>query len=190
VRWLVSDVPQPVEVETRRSAEAGLAGIELVIRAKSKLFEPLDNATAVVKVRTPDGRDVELAADASSKSAGQYLATFVPRSPGPYRATVVVTAADGSEVGRRETGWAVEPDTEEFRTLTPNRALLERIAKETGGEVISPNDLDSFVASLPNRKIPRTEAWTYPLWHQWSVFAFAILCLVGEWGLRRWRGLP
>ena len=190
VRWLVSDVPQPVEVETRRAVDSGLAGVELVIRAKSKLYEPLDNATAVVKVRTPDGRDVELAADASSKSAGQYLATFVPRSPGAYRATVVVTAADGSEVGRRDTGWAVEPDTEEFRTLTPNRALLERIAKETGGEVIRPGDLDGFVASLPNRKIPKTQAWTYPLWHQWSVFAFAIVCLVGEWGLRRWRGLP
>jgi hypothetical protein len=93
-------------------------------------------------------------------------------------------------VGRRETGWAVEPDTEEFRTLAPNRALLERIAKETGGEVIMPGELDRFVASLPNRKIPKTEAWTYPLWHQWGVFAFAIACLIGEWGLRRWRGLP
>ena len=190
VRWLVSDVPQPVEVETRRSADAGPQGIELLVRARNKLFEPLDNATVVLKVRTPDGRDIELAADSSSKSAGQYVAAFVPRSPGAYRATVVVTAPDGSEVGRRDTGWAVEPDTEEFRTLAPNRALLARIAQETGGEVIAPGELERFVASLPNRKIPKTEAWTYPLWHQWSVFAFAVVCLVGEWGLRRWRGLP
>lgn len=190
VRWLVSDVPQPVEVQTRRASGGSTAGIELVVRARNKLFEPLDNATAAVKVRTPDGRDVELAADSSSKTAGEYVATFVPRAPGAYRASVVVTAADGSEVGRRDTGWAVEPDTEEFRTLAPNRALLERIAKETGGEVLAPSGLESFVASLPNRKIPKTEAWTYPLWHQWSVFAFALVCLVGEWGLRRWKGLP
>ena len=50
--------------------------------------------------------------------------------------------------------------------------------------------LDAFVAGLPNRKIPLTESWTYPLWHQWQIFLIAVACLVGEWGLRRWRGLP
>jgi hypothetical protein len=183
-------VPQPVEVETRAAPAVGDQAIELVVRARDKLFQPLDNATVTVKVKTPEGRDVELTADASSSRAGEYLATFVPRAAGAYRANVVVNAPDGSEVGRRESGWAVEPDTEEFRTLPANRALLARIAQETGGEVVEPGDLESFVASLPNRKIPITEAWTYPLWHQWGVFAFAIACLVGEWGLRRWKGLP
>ena len=56
--------------------------------------------------------------------------------------------------------------------------------------MIDVGDLDRFVSSLPNRKIPITENWTYPLWHQWSVLSLAIGCLVGEWGLRRWRGLP
>jgi uncharacterized membrane protein len=190
VRWLVSDVPQPVEVEVRPAPAVSSQAIELVVRARDKLFQPLDNATATVKVKTPEGREVELTADASSQRAGEYLAAFVPRATGAYRASVVVTAPDGSEVGRRETGWAVEPDTEEFRTLPANRALLARIAQETGGEVLEPGDLESFVADLPNRKIPITEAWTYPLWHQWSVFAFALVCLVGEWGLRRWKGLP
>ena len=101
-----------------------------------------------------------------------------------------MAAADGSEVGTRQTGWSVEPQTEEFRTLSVNRPLLDRIAKDTGGEVISTGGLDRFVSSLPNRKIPVVESWTYPLWHQWQMFAAAICCLVGEWGLRRWRGLP
>ena len=52
------------------------------------------------------------------------------------------------------------------------------------------DDLDDFVSSLPNRKIPIVETWTYPLWHQWPVFFAAIGCLVGEWALRRWKGLP
>ena len=66
----------------------------------------------------------------------------------------------------------------------------EAHAKESGGEVVELNALDSFVAGLPNRKIPLTESWTYPLWHQWQVFLIALACLVGEWGLRRWKGLP
>jgi hypothetical protein len=103
---------------------------------------------------------------------------------------VTVNAADGSSVGSRDTGWSVEPQTEEFRTLTVNRPLLDNIASQTGGEVLALDGLESFVTSLPNRKIPVTESWTYPLWHQWHVFLIAIGCLVGEWGLRRWRGLP
>jgi hypothetical protein len=143
-----------------------------------------------LKIKTPDKREIELVAESSDKGPGTYLAMFAPRASGAYRATVTATAADGSPVGQRETGWTVEPETEEFRTLSANRPLLERIATETGGELLALSDLDAFVTSLPNRKIPQTESWTYPLWHQWQVFLIALTCLIGEWALRRWRGLP
>jgi len=190
VRWLVADVPQPVEVETRRATGIATPGAEIVVRARDKQFEPLDNADVKLTIHTPDNRDIELMAESSDRAPGTYVATFAPRLAGAYRATVTVTAADGSAVGQRETGWSVEPETEEFRTLAVNRPLLDRLAKETGGEVLTLAKLDSFVSSLPNRKIPLTETWTYPLWHQWHVFLIAITCLIGEWGLRRWRGLP
>jgi hypothetical protein len=143
-----------------------------------------------LKVTTPDNREIEMVAEASDKSPGMYAATFAPRVGGAYRATATVTAADGSEVGQHDTGWTVEPETEEFRTLTVNRPLLERIASQTGAEVLTLDGLESYVSSLPNRKIPLTESWTYPLWHQWHVFLLALACLISEWGLRRWRGLP
>jgi len=190
VRWLVADVPKPVEVETRRSPGAGLAPMEIVVRARDKQFAPLDNADVKLTIHTPDQRQIEIVAETSDRAAGEYRASFAPRVAGAYLAQVVVTAPDGSEVGRRETGWGVEPQTEEFRKLTGNRALLDRIARESGGEVVEVDELDRFVASLPNRKIPIVENWTWPLWHQWTVLSLAIGCLVGEWGLRRWRGLP
>jgi uncharacterized membrane protein len=190
VRWLVADVPQRVEVETRRSEGTGLAPQEIIVRARDKQFAPLDNASVSITVKTPDQRELMIVAESSDNTAGEYHATFTPRAAGAYRAEVSVTAADGSDVGQRETGWAVEPETEEFRSLSGNRAFLEQLARASGGEVIEVGALDRFVSSLPNRKIPITEKWTYPLWHQWSVLALALGFLVGEWGLRRWRGLP
>jgi len=195
VRWLVADVPQPVEVETKRLTAGALPGVEIVVRARDKQFEPLDNASVTLKIKVSAGktsevREIELSAESSEKTAGTYHATFIPRAAGAYRAQVTVSAADGSPVGQRETGWAIEPETEEFRTLAANRPLLDRIASQTGGEVIAADQLERFVAGLPNRKIPIVENWTYPLWHQWQVFLAAIGCLVGEWGLRRWRGMP
>jgi uncharacterized membrane protein len=189
VRWLVADVPQSVEVETRVKTGAGLPARELIIRARDKKFLPLDNAAVTIQVKTPDGKELQLTADSSEAAAGEYRALFVPRVAGAYRATVSVTAPDGSDVGSRETGWAAEPETEEFRELAGNRQLLDRLAKESGGELLTLSGLDRFVASLPNRKIPQVETWSYPIWHQWSVLTLAIACLVGEWGLRRWKGL-
>lgn len=190
VRWLVADVPKPVEIETRPTVGELPPATKIIVRARDRQFEPLDNAAVTLAVKLPDGKEVELTADASDKTAGEYVATFVPRFPGAYRAKVSVVAADGSHVGEREAGWAVEPETEELRTLTPNRALLARLAEESAGEVVPLDDLAGFVESLPNRRVPVVETWTYPLWHQWSVFLTAIVCLVGEWALRRWKGLP
>ena len=101
----------------------------------------------------------------------------------------VVTDATGMEVGRAEGGWTSDPAADEFRSLKPNRALLETIARKTGGEIIAANSLESFTKSLPNRKAPITESWTSPLWHQAGVFLFALACFIAEWGLRRWKGL-
>ena len=189
VRWLVADVPRRVEAEAEPAAdEPGV--LRIAVRVRDPLFEPLDNAAVSVRIETPDDRQVELTAEPSDRAAGEYAVTFAPRTPGAYRARVTALAEDASEVGQREIGWAVEPATEELRTLRPNRELLAQLAVGTGGELVNAGDLDGFVASLPNRKVPIVEAWTYPLWHQWTIFLFAAGCLIGEWGLRRWNGLP
>lgn len=190
IRWLVADVPQRVEVATRRIEGGPLGGVELTVRVRDGQFAPLDNAEVQVRVTPPDGRVIELTAAASEQSAGTYAATFLARHAGPHRASVAVVAPDGSPLGHRETGWAVEPQTDEFRRLAVDRPALARLAEETGGEVLSLDGLEAFVRSLPQRKVPVMEHWTYPLWHQGSVFFAALACLVGEWALRRLRGMP
>ncbi|HEX7380047.1 MAG TPA: hypothetical protein VF278_23200 [Pirellulales bacterium] len=190
VRWLVADVPRRVEVETQRRSNGADPTTDITVRVRDKLFEPLDNASVLVRVRTPDGREIELTAEPSARAAGSYETSFASRTPGAYRATAVAKAEDAGDVGERAFGWTLEPAADELRALAPNRDLLDHIARSTGGETLSPAGLDAFVASLPNRKIPVTEAWSWPLWQQWPVFLFAVTCLVGEWGLRRLKGLP
>ncbi len=189
VRWLVADVPARVDAEVRLKLADPAGAIEIVAHVRDEQFQPLDNATVTVQVETPTGNSIELTTSGSDIVPGGYEASFSPRKPGAYRAQIIATAADGSEVGRRQTGWVTQPATLEFQELQPNRELLAQLAERTGGEVIDLDRLDDFVSSLPNRKIPITEPWVYPLWHQWGVLALAISCLAGEWGLRRWKGL-
>jgi hypothetical protein len=205
VRWLIADVPQRIEMQTEQQADANQS-VLLQLRIRDKKFQPLDNATASVEVQTvignPDGGKpreltglstnqnvVRIHTEAALNEPGLYQATYIPRETGAYQAEAIVTDASGIEIGRVETGWTANPAAEEFRSLKPNRALLEKIAQQTGGEVVSTNNLAAFVRSLPKRAVPITETWTLPLWHTPVVFLFALACFIAEWGLRRRKGL-
>jgi uncharacterized membrane protein len=192
VRWLVADVPQRVEVDLKSARDADNADgtVSLGVRVRDPSYAPLDNAQVAVQVTGPDGKPVQLTAEASGSKAGLYEASYVPRQPGAYRAQVTVTAPDGSEVAQVQTGWTSDPAAEEFRDLRPNRPLLDRIARATGGQVVKASDLEGFVSTLPTRHAEITEPYIRPVWHQPWVFLLAILCLTAEWGLRRWKGLP
>lgn len=202
IRWLVADVPGRTELQVEQKPGDANQAVRLQVKVRDKKFLPLDNATVAITV-TPIGapagklagssnsspNSIRLTAEPSLSQAGIYETTYVPRETGGYRAEVLVTDSTGMEAGRTEAGWTSDPAADEFRSLTPNRALLEAVAKKTGGEVIAASALESFAKSLPNRKAPITESWTSPLWHQASVFLFALACFVAEWGLRRWKGL-
>ena len=92
-------------------------------------------------------------------------------------------------IGSAQSGWTSDAGAAEFRELKLNRKLLQQIAEQTGGEVLSENDLERFADDLPNREVPVTETWIYPIWHRPWVMFLAMLCLCCEWGLRRWKGL-
>jgi uncharacterized membrane protein len=208
VRWLVSDVPNRVEIAAEQNPSSADGTVTLQVRVRDKKFQALDNAAVAVSVRhvgqeaAPKApanpkvaadiaatNDIHLTAEAVLNEAGLYETTFVPREAGGYKAEVIVTDPGGATVGHAAAGWSSDPAADEFRTLSPNRALLEEIAKKTGGEMVAADKLDAFAAQLPYKHVPITEDWTTPFWHQPLVFLFALACFAAEWGLRRWKGL-
>jgi hypothetical protein len=190
VRWMVADVPRRVEVDCRRQEAEPGEPVQIRVRVRDEWYEPLDNARVLLRIIPPSGEAMEMTAEPSDQSAGTYTTLFAPRANGAYRVQVRVEGPDGEPIDERETGWVAEPALEEFASLRPNVELLERLAAETGGEVLKANELNSFVSSLPNRKLPVTEPWIFPLWHRWLILIGLLTCLIGEWGIRRWRGLP
>jgi uncharacterized membrane protein len=199
-RWLVADVPTRVDFQVEAKKGDANQALSLQVRVRDKVFQPMDNVSVVVNVRTvtnAPGSDklatttnaVRLTAEASLAEAGLYEVTYIPRETGGYLAEAVVTDSAGAEVGRAEAGWTADPAADEFHSLRPNRALMEQVAKQTGGKVINAAKLEDFAAALPGEKAPRMESWSYPLWHRSTVFLFALACFVVEWGLRRAKGM-
>jgi hypothetical protein len=191
-------VPNPVELTVEPQPEDAGGAVQLQVRVRDKTFQPLDNAGVSVEVQPlmmentagATTNSIRLATEPSVNEAGLYVAGYVPRLTGGYKATAIVTNSVGAEVGHAEAGWSTDLAAEEFRSLTPNVALLENIARKTGGEIVPASRLGEFARTLPHRTAPVMDSWTFPIWHTPVVFAFALACFVGEWGLRRWKGMP
>ena len=205
-RWLVADVPTRVDFTAAPKRDDPDQSMVLQVRVRDKAYQPMDNVSVVLSVRSitnnlarTNGLVVEklessfapvrLTADPSSTEAGLYEAAYVPRETGGYLAEAVVTDSAGAEVGRAQAGWTADPAADEFKSLKPNRALMEQIARQTGGQVVPADKLSEFAAALPNKQAPITESWSFPLWHQPAVFLIALACFIIEWGLRRTRGM-
>ena len=186
--WLVNDVPRRADVRVEAGDDPSQP-VTITAVARDEAYLPLDNATVEFTV-TPLGEEpFRLRAEMDDREAGTYRATYWSSDGGAYRVQASVKAADGSFVGEDQSGWSAQSGAAEFQDLPLNRQLLEDIAKQTGGEVVREDRLDRFVADLPNKKLPVTETWIYPLWHRPWIMMAAMLCLCCEWGIRRWRGL-
>ena len=193
IRWLIADVPERINFVVEPKRDDPNQAMALRARARDKEFKPLDNATVKITV-TPAGEfsrtnRATLAAEPALTEGGLYETAYVPRATGGYLAEAVVTDANGVEVGRAQCGWSSDPAAEEFKSLRPNRALLENLARQTGGEVFDMNDVASLAKKVPARSAPISESVTTPLWHKPAVFLLALACFAAEWGLRRWKGM-
>ncbi len=197
-RWLVTDVPNRVELTVEPQTEDAQEAVTLQVRVRDEKFQPLDDATVRVEIQPVliepttgvTTNAIHMVAEPALTEPGLYQAQYVPRLSGGYKAIAMVTNTAGVEVGRAEAGWNSDLAAEEFKSLTPNVSLLEAIAQKTGGELVPANRLAQFAESLPHKHAPVMEAWTAPVWHTPAMFALALGCFLGEWGLRRWKGLP
>ena len=198
MRWLVSDVPGRVQTTIEPLPADANGAVRVQVRVRDEKFLPVDDAAVTIEVDPvvfdgtagAVGSAIKLEAEPALSEAGLYQATYVPRQTGGYKATATVKNNAGADLGRGEAGWSTDLAAEEFRSLTPNVALLEEIARKTGGQVVAAEELAKFASRLPQLRAPVMETWSYPAWHTPLMFAFALACLLTEWGLRRWKGMP
>jgi uncharacterized membrane protein len=190
LRWLIADVPERIQLTAGPKRDDANQAMALRVRVRDKEFKAVENAEVKITVTTVgETNSVRVNAEPMLTEAGVYEAQYVPRMSGGFLANAVVTDENGVEQGSTQAGWTADPAAEEFRSLRPNRALLENLARQTGGAVLAPDDLMAFVEKLPKLNAPITETVTTPLWHKPPVFLLALACFAAEWGLRRWKGM-
>ncbi len=120
---------------------------------------------------------------------GTFEGRFSTTRPGKY--TVKVSALAGkTEFASRELNIRIRGGKGEFERLSPDRRLLARIARETGGEVVEPELLTEKISRLVAEDNRVREIYHLRLWHEGGLFLALALFLSLEWFLRKRAGLP
>jgi Putative glutamine amidotransferase len=185
-RATLADVPRRATL-TAGAPQGGK--VELAVVARGPDFRPAERVTVTTRVRTPADKWTTVEMEPDAEQPGRFVAQVPVKDSGPWRAEAIVTDATDGHISSLQTGWATNADAEEFRALRPDPAPIEALARQTGGRVLKPEELEKFVEELKNKPVPEMESLTAPLWHSAIWLALAMGCFVGEWSLRRWKGL-
>jgi hypothetical protein len=188
VRAAIADVPKPLSIDASIAPENSRLA-RIVVHVVGPDFQTFDNAQVQVAVKYPDGRNVDAVAQPSAQTAGDYETELAMSDSGVYMATASVTGPDGSSMGTATSGWVYEPEAKEMARLGFDEEYLQRLAASSGGQILSPSQLQSIANWIPGDRVPIKEIRTYPLWHTPWVLGVAIGALMLEWSMRRRYGL-
>ncbi len=150
-----------------------------VIRRKG----PAEEAVVTIPLSRIDGRPRDLEAKLRDLPPGEYAVELVIPELGeqsldaagkPLRAGVRVSV----------------PESREWADLSPNRALLDEIAKQSGGRVFEAADAAHVAEAIEAQTATRTVRAETKLWQSWPVLAVLLTLLSLEWIARKWAALP
>jgi uncharacterized membrane protein len=188
LRWSVTDVPARVELTKEETNDGAIPVTKVAVRVRDLKYDPQDDATVLLTVKDLDGTTRSLTAEPSLDEPGLFTAEHLSEESQGYRIEAKVIDGAGQEIGTGEVARSLNPEAAEFARLGPDSALLDQLAKVTGGELLTLASLDRLPGLLNQLNLPVVEVKQRPLWHTPWLFLLALGCFLGEWGLRRRRG--
>lgn len=187
IRWLAIEAPARVAVTAASPVVGAPAAIS--VRVVDEMYEPVDDATVVLRVREPGGASRSVPAVLDAREPGTYRAAFLPPAGGVYAVEAEADRA-GRALGRTEVSvlaGGVDPELVDPRR---NDALLARLASASGGALLSPDGIDGLAARVRAAvDVAGTRTIQRDLWHNAWTFLAIVILLGSEWGLRRRWGL-
>lgn len=186
IRWLVRDpdlttlsvTADPPSVEPGRP-------VVVAVSARTADYQPAPGASISVDLVAADDGRVVVQATAVAGPDGTARIELPPPGPGAYKVLGRATK-DGRPLGESSDAVAVRAVGPELSDARVNAALLEAIAKVTGGAYFdSPNFNLSDVPLLEPPLVEVGRSKDQPLWDRWYWLVLMVAVVGFEWGVRR-----
>lgn len=183
LRWLVSDVPDRVEVVAPEESGPG-EGVVVRAAVSDPVFLRVNGASAQVVVGNGAAATMEWAADRD----GEYRTTVVPEGEGVQE--VRVRAVVGKDTLAAEPTYVrVASPTTEYFGAAMRPGLLRQMAEETGGKYYPFGEATQVARDIVYSSSGATVVERHDLWDMPAIFMVLLTVLGLEWWWRRRRGL-
>ena len=188
LRWVVSDTPGHVTASVPSLMLLDNGSVTLAAEVRDDQYNPSRDARVEAHILGPSGVSALVEMSPVPDSPGRFQAAWSAPRPGAYL-TEITAQRGGKEMGRDVlTFQRMDGVAESFHT-EQNRALLERLASQTGGQYWKAADLDKLPARVPLSEAGVTMRETRDLWDLPLVFLILVVLRFSEWWLRRKWGI-
>lgn len=188
LRWLTSDVPDPVTVTTEKHSYSPNEAVVIRADVRDASFLPLNNVRVTTQLKSPTGRFSSLELNWDAGKDGVYSGKFQPDEEGIYEVFTEAVQGDKSQ-GTAKTNFRVAESTEEYHDAAMNSGLLKRLSTETGGRYYSPDKLRSLPEDISYIDKGSSRMEEKDLWDMPFLFLLLIGSVSAEWILRKRKGL-
>jgi uncharacterized membrane protein len=188
LRWLVADVPAPVEARpTVDRVEPGEA-----VTIEASVVDPtwldINDAHVMARVTRPGGATLDVPLQWTGERDGQYRGTFVSTVPGAYEIAVDADRA-GKPIGTNNAYVRAGAGDSEYFDPTMHETPLRRIAEETGGRFYTPANVTGLPEDVSYAGRGVTSVEERELWNMPIILIMLVGLVCAEWGYRRAVGL-
>jgi uncharacterized membrane protein len=181
---LASQSPTPLSLQSERAMFEDDQPVVLEAEVLDESFKPVPEAKLTARATSDKGVEVPVTLEPSGRNDGRYDVAVDARAAGLYR--VELTAANGTkELGRVVRHLRRADGVLEQFSSWQHRAMLERIAKDTGGRYWTLDDLDGLPDAIRYSRAGMVEHQTLDLWNIPLAFLLLAMLKAGEWLLRR-----
>jgi hypothetical protein len=188
LRFLTTDVPGRVAASVQSDQVNPRTPVELRAAVVDSAFLSVNDAQVVAHVTGSTGQARDVPLEWAVDRDGEYRGTFTPEEPGLWTVRVDAKSHDGS-VASDSVFVRVADLNAEYVDAEMRAALLQRLARETGGRFYTPATVGTLAEDVAMSKRGVTVSNEMDLWDMPVNFLILVLLLSAEWGYRKLRGL-
>jgi hypothetical protein len=161
--------------------------VRLRVRFADERLAPAEDDGVTVVVEQSGRKTQRMTLHRAATARGVFDGVLDHPGPGSYHTWIASPTLPGQSPA---VDFAVVPPPGEFAQVRTDAAAMRRAAEISGGQYYTFDTADRLLHDLPpGRQVPIESLPPRPLWNRWPVLALFLGLLIGEWILRKRRGM-
>jgi hypothetical protein len=164
------------------------AAVRLQARFNDDRLAPLDDGGVTVELEHFGSQTQNVQLHRTETGRGHFEAVLNNLPAGSYHAKIILPPLPPGEVSTAD--FVVDVSQTELAQVQMDASVMRQAAKVSNGDYFTPSDAGNMIDKVPAGRLEPGEGLPpVPLWNRWPLLALTLGLLIGEWLLRKRKGM-